>query len=69
MRRLKILQSIVCIVILAAGVSINVANGQMPRRGGNQIAVIGWADETHYLFRSFNENKNLVTKSVDVKTA
>ena len=41
----------------------------MPGRGGNQIAVTGWADDTHYLFRSFNENKNLVTKSVDVKTA
>ena len=38
-------------------------------RGGNQIAVTGWADDTHYLFRSFDENKNLVTRSVDVKTA
>ena len=69
MRRLKILQSIVCILILSFGVSINHAYGQMPGRGGNQIAVTGWADDTHYLFRSFNENKNLVTKSVDVKTA
>ena len=41
----------------------------MPRRGGNQIAVTGWADDTHYLFKSFDENKNLITRSIDVKSA
>ena len=69
MRRLNILQFIICIFILSAGVSINSAHAQMPRRGGDQIAVTGWADDTHYLFRSLNENENLVTKSVDVETA
>ena len=44
------------------------AEAQMPRRGGNQIAVTGWADDTHYLFKSFDENKNLLPRSVDVKT-
>jgi dipeptidyl-peptidase 4 len=40
----------------------------MPKRGGNQIAVTGWADDKHYLFRSFDEHKNLITRSVDAKT-
>jgi dipeptidyl-peptidase 4 len=43
------------------------AEAQMPRRGANQIAVTGWSDDTHYLFRSFDSNKNLVTQSINVK--
>jgi dipeptidyl-peptidase 4 len=45
------------------------AEAQMHGRGGNQVAVTGWADDTHYLYRSFDENNNLVTRSVDVKTS
>ncbi len=45
-----------------------VSYGQMPRHSENQVTVTGWTDDSHYLFRSFDENKNLVTRSVDVKT-
>jgi dipeptidyl-peptidase 4 len=68
MRRNKILQFIIYIVILSPIVYLNTAEARMPLSGGSQIAVTGWADDTHYLFRSFDENKNLITRSIDVKT-
>ncbi|MBK7713233.1 MAG: PD40 domain-containing protein [Bacteroidales bacterium] len=68
MRGYKILQLIFCFITLSAIELSEQIYCQMPRRGGNQIAVTGWADDTHYLFRSFDENKNLVTRSFDVKT-
>jgi dipeptidyl-peptidase-4 len=68
MRGHKILPFINFIALLAAGVFLSTADAQMPKRGGNQIAVTGWTDDTHYLFRSPDENKNLVTRSIDVKT-
>ncbi len=40
----------------------------MPRRGGNQVAVTGWTDDTHYLIRNFDPDKKLVLQSVDIKT-
>jgi dipeptidyl-peptidase 4 len=46
----------------------NVSYGQMPRRSENQASVTGWADDTHYLFRSLDEHKNLVSRSIDVKS-
>ncbi len=45
------------------------AEAQMHGHTGNQTAVTGWADDTHYLYRSSDENKNLVTRSVDVKSS
>ena len=44
------------------------ANAQMPQRGGNQAAIIGWTDDTHYLIRTFDADKNPVIQSVDIKT-
>jgi dipeptidyl-peptidase-4 len=41
---------------------------QRPFRRGNQIAVTGWIDDTHYLFRNFDADKNLITRSVDIRT-
>ena len=40
----------------------------MPKRGVNQIAITGLADDSHYLFRSFDANKNLITQGFDIKT-
>ena len=34
----------------------------------NQVTIMGWTDDTHYLIRSFDAEKNPVTKSVDIKT-
>jgi dipeptidyl-peptidase 4 len=69
MRRFYILQFIFYIVFLSAQTLLSIAEAQMPSRGGNKIRITGWADDTHYLFRTFDANKNLITRSVDVKTA
>ena len=43
-------------------------NAQMPPRGGNQVSIIGWTDDTHYIIRTFDTEKKLVIKNVDIKT-
>ena len=68
MRRHKDPHPIIFIIILLSGICFNSAQAQKHGRRGNQVAVTGWADDTHYLFRSFDGNKNLVTKSISVKT-
>ena len=47
---------------------LNQVNGQMPQRGGNQVAIIGWTDDTHYQIRNFDPDKNTVFQRVDIKT-
>jgi len=36
--------------------------------GGNQVSVTGWADDTHYILRSFDSDKKPVLQSVDIKS-
>ena len=43
-------------------------NSQMPMRGISQVRITGWADDTHYLLQTFDSEKNLVIKSVDVRS-
>ena len=43
-------------------------NSQMPIRGINQVRITGWADDSHYLLQTFDSEKNLVVKSVDVRS-
>jgi dipeptidyl-peptidase-4 len=52
-------------ILLFAGFQLS---AQGPFRGPNQVAVIGWTDDTHYLIRNLDANKNLVVQSVDIKT-
>jgi dipeptidyl-peptidase-4 len=68
MRKLTFLQiSFFLLIILFA--SASTLSAQMPQRGGgNQVAVTGWADDTHYLMRTFDSDRNVVIQSVDVKT-
>jgi dipeptidyl-peptidase-4 len=40
----------------------------MPIRTANQVAILGWIDDTHYLIRNFDAEKKLVTMSVNIKT-
>jgi dipeptidyl-peptidase 4 len=47
---------------------INTASAQMPKQSGNQVAIIGWTDDSHYQIRNFDSDKNLVLRSVDIKT-
>jgi dipeptidyl-peptidase 4 len=64
MRRLSVLQILFCLVLTAA----NTIKAQMPQREGNQIAVLGWTNDTHYQIRNFDSNKKLVIQTVDIKT-
>jgi dipeptidyl-peptidase-4 len=32
------------------------------------VSILGWTDDTHYLIRTFDTDKNLVTRRVDIKT-
>ena len=55
-------------LLLVVIFQISSVNAQMPRRGGNQVAITGWTDDTHYLIRTFDQDKNLITQSVNIKT-
>jgi dipeptidyl-peptidase-4 len=62
-----LLQIFICLV-LSIIIHINQVNAQRPQRGGNQVSILGWTDDTHYLIRTFDTDKNLVTRRVDIKT-
>ena len=66
MRRFRFLQILICLLLLVSQVSR--MDAQMRRRGENQVAITGWTDDTHYLIRTFDDNKNPVIKSVDIKS-
>ncbi|MGD0341932.1 MAG: DPP IV N-terminal domain-containing protein [Bacteroidales bacterium] len=53
------------LIILFAG---NQLFAQMPMRSFNKVSVVGWSDDTHYLIRNFDAEKNLVTYRVDIKS-
>lgn len=42
-------------------------NAQMHHLAQNQVAILGWADDTHYLLRTYDQDKNLVIQSVNIK--
>jgi dipeptidyl-peptidase 4 len=68
MRGSTIIRLFVCTLILESGCFLNNTDAQMPRRGGNQVSVTGWADDTHYIFKSFDSDKSLISQKIDVKT-
>ncbi|MEN6354388.1 MAG: DPP IV N-terminal domain-containing protein [Bacteroidales bacterium] len=41
----------------------------MPKRVSNQVVILGWTDDTHYLIRTLDSGNNPVVKNVDIKTA
>jgi dipeptidyl-peptidase 4 len=68
MRRFNFLHPSI-ILILMAVLPLVSAGEQMPQRGGNQVAIMGWTDNTHYLIRKFDPDNNPVIQSVDIKSA
>jgi len=44
------------------------AFAQMPVRNPGQVAILGWTDDSHYLIRTFDSDRNPVVQSVDIKT-
>lgn len=67
MRRLKILQLLVYLC-LPFNLNIVDARAQMPQRGGNQVTMAGWTDDTHYQIRNFDKDKKPVIQTFDIKT-
>jgi len=53
------------LIIILAAASLQ---AQMPQRNFNQVALLGWADDTHYLIRNFDADKKLVTYRVDIRS-
>jgi len=67
MKRTLILMNVI-IIILLFSFNEKPVTAQMPQRSISQVAVLGWADDSHYLIRRLDADKNLVTQSVDIKT-
>jgi len=67
MRRNKIIP-VLSIIIFFITLPQSSVSAQRPQRGGSQISITGWTDDTHYLIRMFDDDKNLVVKSVNIKT-
>jgi dipeptidyl-peptidase-4 len=67
MKRLSVLHLLFCFVLIVS-IAVNTVKAQMPQRGGNQVAVLGWTDDTHYQIRNFDSDKKLVIQTVDIKT-
>ena len=63
MRRL-IFPQILIFLLLSIIFQFSTVEAQMPQRGGNQVSVTGWADDTHYLVRSYDQDKKLVLKAI-----
>jgi dipeptidyl-peptidase-4 len=67
MRRLIILR-IVAILFFSVTLPLFAANAQMPQRGANQVAIVGWTDDAHYQIRNFDKDKKPVIQTVNIKT-
>ncbi len=68
MRRLRFLHFAI-ILLLSLTIQKRQVIAQMPQRGGgNQVAIMGWTDDTHYLIRTFDSDKNPLIQRVDIKT-
>ena len=59
---------ILAVVLLASPVIAFNVKSQMPPRGGNQVRITGWTDDTHYLIQTFDSEKKPVIKNVDIRT-
>lgn len=66
MKKIYTLNSLFIVIVFF--ITANSLPAQRPSGGGGQIAVTGWADDTHYLLRTVDSEKNPVTLSVDIRT-
>jgi dipeptidyl-peptidase-4 len=55
-------------LLLALIIAGNEVFAQMPGRNSDQVAIVGWSDDSHYLIRNYEAGRDLVTRSVDIKT-
>jgi len=57
--------SFLCVLVY---ISVNQNFAQRPVSNSNQVAILGWVDDTHYLIRNYDVDKKLVTMSVDIRS-
>ncbi len=55
-------------LFISATLLVNTAWAQMPLRRSDQVAIIGWTDDSHYQIRKFDSDRRPVIQSVDIKT-
>ncbi len=67
MRRNSILRIIICL-FFAVTLMVESSDAQMPQRDSKQPGITGWTDDTHYQFRSFDQDKNTVYQSIDIRS-
>lgn len=48
-------------------ISLNLG-AQMPGTGTSRPSILGWTDDSHYIIRTFDQEKRLVIRSVDIRT-
>lgn len=41
---------------------------QRPQRSASQVGILGWSDDTHYIIRTFDQEKKPVIKNVDIRS-
>jgi len=59
---------ILVFLLIVSHVSTNQAYTQMPGRSTNQVAILGWSDDTHYIIRTLDADRNPVILSVNIRT-
>jgi dipeptidyl-peptidase-4 len=67
MKRQNIKKILVTLIILLA-FQWSQSEAQMPQRSSTQVSISGWTDDSHYLIRTFDKDKNPVIQSLDIKT-
>jgi len=56
------------LILLSLSFPLHSAFPQMPGKDLTRTAVTGWADETHFLLRDFDEQGNPLTRSINIRT-
>ena len=53
----KFLSGFIILLHLSSFITANQTFAQMPFRNQNQVAVLKWTDDTHYLISTFDSDK------------
>ena len=67
MKRISFLTVLIGL-ILSISILENTVQAQFGPRGGNQVRVTGWIDDSHYIFQTLDAEKKPITLNVDIKT-
>ena len=62
------LSGLIILLHLSSFIASNQTFAQMPFRNQNQVAVLKWTDDTHYLLRTFDADRKPVIQNVDIRS-